>query len=278
MKLLRYGPAGQEKPGMLDADGNIRSLVGKIDDISGANLSTVKIAELKALDPASLEMVDGSARIGACLGQVTNLICIGLNFADHAAETGNPIPKTPVMFAKHTSTVTGPYDDIELINASERTDWEVELGVVIGQDCSKVSEEDAMDYVAGFFTANDVSERRLQKGEAGQWYHGKSPDNYAPIGPWVVTKDEVGDFNNLAMTCVISGTTRQNGNSKTMIFTVPQLVSYISQTTTLKAGDAILTGTPPGVGVGHNPMVFLKPGEEMVTSIEKLGEQRNKLV
>ena len=207
MKLLRYGPVGQEKPGMLDADGNIRSLVGKIDDVSGANLSAAKIAELQALDPSSLELVDGSVRVGSCLGDITNLICIGLNFADHAAETGNPIPKTPVMFAKHTSTVTGPNDDIPLINGSDRSDWEVELGVVIGENCTKVSEEDAMDYVAGFFTANDVSERRLQKGEAGQWYHGKSPDNYAPIGPWVVTKDEVGDFNNLGMQCVISGTT-----------------------------------------------------------------------
>lgn len=263
---------------MLDANGDIRSLAGHIDDISGANLSNEKLAELADLDTSKLELVSSDARIGACLGSVTNLICIGLNYADHAAETGNPIPETPVLFCKHTSTITGPFDDVKLVDRSTRTDWEVELGVVIGKDARDVSEADAMDHVAGFFLGNDVSERRLQKGQAGQWYHGKSPDCYAPIGPWVVTRDEVSDFRNLSMTCDVNGKRFQNGNTKTMIFSVPELIAYLSKTTTLKAGDAILTGTPPGVGVGCKPMVFLQSGDEMVLTIDGLGEQRTRLI
>ncbi len=279
MKLLRYGPKGQEKPGMLDASGTLRDLSGVIADIDGTTIGADGLAKLGGLDPASLPAVSGSPRLGACVGKVGKFICIGLNYADHAAESGLDVPPEPVIFMKCTSAICGPNDDVEIPRTSEKTDWEVELGVVIGKHAKYVDEKDAMDHVAGYCVINDVSERAFQAERAGQWTKGKSHDTFGPIGPWLVTKDEVADPQNLKMWLEVDGHRYQDGSTRTMVYKVPHLVSYLSQFMSLQPGDIISTGTPPGVGLGIKPTpVYLKPGQTMHLGIEGLGEQTQKTV
>ncbi|MEQ9330625.1 fumarylacetoacetate hydrolase family protein [Thalassobaculum sp.] len=279
MKLLRYGPRGQEKPGVLDASGAIRDLSGVISDLDSATLAGGDLAKLKGVDPASLPKVDGSPRIGACVGGIGKVICIGLNYSDHAAETGAAIPKEPIVFLKATSAVQGPNDDVRIPRTSKKTDWEVELGVIIGKTAKYVSEADALSHVAGYCVANDVSEREFQAERGGQWTKGKSCDTFGPIGPWFVTADEVADPQDLDMFCDVNGKRMQTGNTKTMIFPVKHIIHYLSQMMSLHPGDVIMTGTPPGVGLGIKPTpVFLKPGDEMHLGIAGLGEQTQKLV
>ena len=275
MKLVRYGTTGQEKPGMIDADGTLRDLSAHVADITGATLGDNSIAKLRALDPATLPTVDGNPRMGACVGDIGKFMCIGLNYADHAAETGADIPEHPILFMKANSAITGPNDDVVMPRGSATTDWEVELGVVIGEAAKYVSEEDALDYVAGYCLCNDVSERHFQASLAGQWTKGKSCDTFGPTGPWLVTRDEVEDPQNLDMWLDVNGKRMQTGNTKTMIFTVAQVISHLSQLFTLHPGDVISTGTPPGVGMGIKPEpVYLKDGDVMELSIQGLGMQR----
>ena len=275
MKLVRYGAADQEKPGMIDADGTLRDLSAHVADITGATLGDENIAKLRALDPATLSAVEGNPRIGACIGDIGKFMCIGLNFADHAAETGADIPEHPILFMKANSAITGPNDDVVMPRGSATTDWEVELGVVIGKAAKYVSEEDALDYVAGYCLCNDVSERHFQTSLTGQWTKGKSCDTFGPTGPWLVTRDEVEDPQNLDMWLDVNGKRMQSGNTKTMIFTVAQVISHLSQLFTLHPGDVISTGTPPGVGMGMKPEpVYLKDGDVMELSIQGLGVQR----
>ena len=279
MKLLRYGPVGQEKPGVLDAAGNLRDLSGVVDDIAGDVLSPAGLAKLKALDPASLPLVAGTPRIGPCVGRVGKFIAVGLNYTDHAIETNSPIPKEPILFMKATSCIVGPNDTVVIPKKSVKTDWEVELGIVIGSKASYVSEEEALDHVAGYCVVNDVSEREFQIERGGTWDKGKCCDTFGPMGPWLVTQDEIADVQALDMFLDVSGTRRQTGSTKTMIFGVKHLVHYISQFMSLLPGDVITTGTPPGVGLGIKPSpVFLKPGDEMHLGIQGLGEQRQKVV
>jgi 2-keto-4-pentenoate hydratase/2-oxohepta-3-ene-1,7-dioic acid hydratase in catechol pathway len=278
MKLLRYGPKGQEKPGMLDADGRIRSLAAVVPDIDGAAIGPEGLARLQGLDPASLPPVEGSPRLGACVARVGKFICIGLNYADHAAESGMAVPPEPVIFMKATSAVWGPNDDVEIPRGSEKTDWEVELGVVIGRPAKYVGESQAMDHVAGYCVVNDVSERAFQAERAGQWTKGKSHDTFGPIGPWLVTKDEAPDPQNLALWLEVDGRRCQDGSTRTMVYQVPFLVSYLSQFMSPQPGDIISTGTPPGVGMGMKPPVFLKPGQIMRLGIAGLGEQQQRTV
>lgn len=279
MKLLRYGPLGQEKPGMLDGAGTIRDLSGVIGDVDPSTVGGASLAKLAALDPASLPAVSGDPRLGACVGNIGKMICIGLNYSDHAAETGATPPPEPIIFMKSNSAICGPNDDTRIPRTSEKTDWEVELGFVIGKEAKYVSEADAMDHVAGYCIVNDVSERSFQAERSGQWTKGKSCDTFGPTGPWLVTKDEVPDPQNLAMTCAVNGKLYQNGNTSTMIFGVRFLVHYLSQFFTLHPGDVISTGTPPGVGLGVKPNpVFLKAGDEVHLTIEGLGEQTQKCV
>jgi ureidoglycolate lyase len=279
MKLLRHGPKGQEKPGMLDASGTIRDLSGVIGDIDGTTIGAESLARLAGLDPATLPAVSGNPRLGACVGHVGKFICIGLNYADHAAESGMAVPPEPVIFMKCTSAICGPNDDVEIPRTSEKTDWEVELGVVIGKHTKYVAEKDAMDHVAGYCVINDVSERAFQAERAGQWTKGKSHDTFGPIGPWLVTKDEVADPQNLKMWLEVDGHRYQDGSTATMVYKVPHLVSYLSQFMSLQPGDIISTGTPPGVGMGVKPNpVYLKPGQTMRLGIEGLGEQTQKTV
>jgi 2-keto-4-pentenoate hydratase/2-oxohepta-3-ene-1,7-dioic acid hydratase in catechol pathway len=273
MKLLRYGPAGQEKPGLLDAAGAIRDLSGVVPDIAGEALSPAGLARLKGIDPSTLPVVSGNPRLGPCISGVGKFICIGLNYSDHAAETGNPIPSEPIIFMKATSAITGPNDDVIIPKNSTKTDWEVELGVVIGSVARYVEEKDALDYVAGYCVVNDVSERAFQIERQGQWTKGKSADSFGPIGPWLVTADEVPDPQNLAMFLEVNGHRFQNGSTKTMIYGVRHLVSYLSHFMSLQPGDIISTGTPPGVGMGQKPQVYLKPGDKMRLGIAGLGEQ-----
>lgn len=273
MKLLRYGPAGKEKPGMLDATGTIRDLSGTVPDIGGGVLAPAGLAKLRSLDPVSLPAVSGSPRLGPCVGRVGKFICIGLNYSDHAAETGNPIPSEPIIFMKATSAITGPDDDVIIPKHSTKTDWEVELGVVIGKEARYVEEKDALEHVAGYCVINDVSERAFQIERQGQWTKGKSADSFGPIGPWMVTADEVPDPQNLTMFLEVNGHRYQNGSTRTMIYGVRHLVSYLSQFMSLQPGDIISTGTPPGVGMGQKPQVYLKPGDRMRLGIEGLGEQ-----
>jgi 2,4-diketo-3-deoxy-L-fuconate hydrolase len=275
MKLLRYGPKGAEKPGLLDAEGNIRDLSGHVADITGAQLSPASLKALAAIDPASLPLVEGSPRYGVPVNGVSKFIAVGLNFADHAAESNLPIPAEPVLFTKAVSCLTGPNDNVMIPRGSEKTDWEVELGVVIGSRASYVSEAEALDYVAGYVLINDVSERAFQIERGGTWDKGKGCDTFGPVGPWMVTSDEVGDPQALGMWLDINGQRKQDGSSKTMIFPISKLVSYISEFMTLEPGDLITTGTPPGVGMGQKPEpVYLKAGDEIRLGIEKLGEQR----
>jgi 2-keto-4-pentenoate hydratase/2-oxohepta-3-ene-1,7-dioic acid hydratase in catechol pathway len=278
MKLLRYGPVGQEKPGLLDADGVIRDLSGVIADVNGANIGEDTLAKLRALDVNTLPKVDGSPRIGACVGNIGKFVCIGLNYADHAAESGMAIPAEPVVFNKWTSAVVGPNDDVRIPRDSLKTDWEVELGVVIGKAASYVSEADALSYVAGYCVINDVSEREYQIERGGTWDKGKGCDTFGPIGPWLVTADEAGDPQNLRMWLEVDGKRYQDGSTTTMIFTVAQIVAYLSRFMTLYPGDVISTGTPPGVGMGQKPPVYLRAGQVMRLGIEGLGEQEQRVV
>lgn len=278
MKFLRYGPKGQEKPGLLDADGAVRDLSGILPDLAGAALLPEKLAEISAMDVQALPAVTGvpqqDLRLGPCVAGIGKFICIGLNFADHAAETGLAIPKEPVIFNKWTSAVVGPDDDVQIPRGSVKTDWEVELGVVIGKAGSYIDEADALSHVAGFCVVNDVSEREFQIEREGTWDKGKGCDTFGPTGPWLVTPDEVGDFDNLAMWCDVDGKRFQNGTTATMVYKVPFLISYCSRFMSLQPGDVISTGTPPGVGMGQTPPVYLKGGEVMELGIEKLGTQR----
>jgi len=279
MKLLRYGPAGQEKPGILDAVGAIRDLSGVIPDITGDVLSPAALAKIAALDVNSLPKVAGNPRIGSPVTGMKNLICIGLNYADHAAETGAPIPKEPIVFLKSLNALQGPNDDVVIPRGSVKTDYEVELCIIIGTRAKYVSEDQALDYVAGYAVGNDVSEREWQAERGGAWDKGKGFDTFGPLGPWLVTKDEIPDPQNLAMYCDVDGVREQNGSTKTMIFGVKQIVAYVSQCITLNPGDVIFTGTPPGVGLGKKPTpIFLKAGQTMKLGIAGLGEQTQKLV
>jgi ureidoglycolate lyase len=279
MKLVRHGNPGQEKPGLVDDAGTIRDLSAHVDDIAGQVLTPEGLARIAALDPASLPAVEGPGRFGPCVGRVGKFICIGLNYADHAAETGAKIPEEPILFMKATSAITGPNDPVIIPRGSKKTDWEVELGIIIGKEARYVSEADAMEHVAGYCVVNDVSERAFQNERGGQWTKGKSADSFGPIGPWLVTRDEVADPQDLKMWLSVDGEMRQNGSSRTMIFGVRTLVSYISQFMSLQPGDIISTGTPPGVGMGIKPEpVYLKPGQEIRLGIEGLGEQRQTTV
>ena len=278
MKLLRFGPVGQERPGMLDANGKIRDLTGIVADISGETISPAGLAKLAAIDPSTLPGVHGEPRIGPCVAQVSKFVCVGLNYSDHAAETGSPIPTEPILFHKATSCIVGPNDDVMLPKDSVKTDWEVELGIVIGSRARYVEESAAMEHIAGFCVINDVSEREFQIERQGQWTKGKGCDTFGPIGPWLVTPDEVPNLAALAMSCDVNGERRQSGSTRTMIFNVPFIVSYISRFMTLLPGDVIATGTPPGVGLGMKPPTFLKAGDEIRLSIEGLGEQRQTVV
>ncbi len=278
MKLLRYGPKGQEKPGMLDAEGRIRDLSGAIADLAGDALSPESLARLRMLDPAALPLVEGTPRIGACVGRVGKFICIGLNYADHAAETGVAIPAEPVIFNKWTSAVCGPDDDIEIPRGSLKTDWEVELGVVIGKPGRYIDEADAMDHVAGYFVVNDVSERAFQLEGTGTWDKGKGCDTFGPIGPWLVTADEIADPHALRIWLEVDGHRHQDSNTDQMVYRIPHLVSYLSRFMSLQAGDVISTGTPPGVGLGLKPPVYLRAGQKMRLGIDGLGEQNQRTV
>jgi ureidoglycolate lyase len=279
VKLLRYGPKGREKPGLLDKDGKIRDLSGHVPDIAGTALLPDSLKKLAALNPAELPLASGDLRIGPCVGKIGKFVCIGLNYADHAAETGAPIPKEPIIFMKATSAVVGPNDEVEIPKGAQKTDWEVELGVVIGKNAKYVPENHAMDYVAGYCVVNDVSEREFQIERGGQWDKGKGCDTFGPTGPWLVTKDEVPDPHNLAMWLEVDGHRYQNGSTRTMIFNVPKLVSYLSHFMSLQPGDVISTGTPPGVGMGQKPdPIYLKAGQTMRLGIAGLGEQQQKLV
>ncbi len=279
MKLLRYGNPGQEQPGILDSAGKIRSLKGVVDDIAGDALSGASLDKLRKVDLASLPLVESSVRIGPCVGRVGKLMAIGLNYAEHAAETGAKIPEEPVLFMKATSCIVGPNDDIRIPRNSKKTDWEVELGVVIGTAAKYVSEADALNYVAGYCTVHDVSEREFQLERGGTWDKGKGCDTFGPIGPWLVTKDEVPDPQNLPLWLEVDGERRQNGNTKTMIFPVKKIVSYLSQFMTLHPGDVITTGTPSGVGMSRKPeAIFLRPGQTVRLGVEGLGEQQQKVV
>ena len=276
MKLVRFGPEGQEKPGLVDGDGRIRDLSAVVDDIAGATLGDETIAKLRALDAASLPLAPEGARIGACVGKVGNFIAVGLNYADHAAESGMAVPSEPIIFNKAPSCVVGPDDTVLIPPGSEKTDWEVELAVVIGKRASYVSEADALDYVAGYCVCNDVSERAYQIERGGQWMKGKGCPTFGPIGPWLVTRDAV-DTSDLAMQLSVNGERVQDGSSSTMVFKVPFLVHYISQFMILEPGDVITTGTPPGVGMGMKPPRYLKPGDTMEVTIAGLGTQRQKV-
>ena len=278
MKLLRYGRAGHEKPGLLDTGGSIRDLSGVIGDIAGEALSPEMIAKLGALDTAKLPPVPADVRLGACVGRVGKFICIGLNFSDHAAESNLPVPAEPVVFGKWTSAIVGPNDDIEIPRGAQKTDWEVELGVVIGRHGRYIPESEALSHVAGYCVIHDVSEREFQLERGGTWDKGKGCDTFGPLGPWLVTKDEIADPHALAMWLEVDGKRYQNGNSSNMIFRIPKLISYLSTMMSLQSGDVISTGTPAGVGMGQKPPVYLQNGNVVRLGIDGLGEQRQNVM
>jgi 2-keto-4-pentenoate hydratase/2-oxohepta-3-ene-1,7-dioic acid hydratase in catechol pathway len=279
MKLLRFGDAGEEQWGVLDADGGIRNLADALVGVTGDELSPDWLAQLQKFDPATLPILKTERRIGPPIRRPLNFVCVGLNYADHAAETGGKIPKEPILFLKSLSAFSGPYDDIKIPRGSKKTDWEVELGVVIGTRASYVSEAEAMDYVAGYCTVNDVSEREYQSERAGTWDKGKGCETFGPVGPYLVTKDEVPDPQNLDLWTFVDGKRMQHGNTSTMVYGVKQLVSYVSQFFVLHPGDIIATGTPPGVGLGIKPEpIFLKPGQVLKVGVQGLGEQKYKTV
>ncbi|MGR9248523.1 MULTISPECIES: fumarylacetoacetate hydrolase family protein [Rhizobium] len=277
MKLMRVGEAGSEKPALLDADGKIRDLSGHVVDIGGEAIGPAGLAKIAAIDPKSLPEI-APGRIGACVAGTGKFICIGLNYSDHAAETGATVPPEPIIFMKATSAIVGPNDNVIIPRGSEKTDWEVELGVVIGKTAKYVTEAEALDYVAGYCVSNDVSERAFQTERSGQWTKGKSCDTFGPIGPWLVTKDEIPQPQNLGMWLTVNGQKMQNGSSKTMVYGVAFLVSYLSQFMSLHAGDVISTGTPPGVGMGLKPPRYLKAGDVVELGIEGLGTQKQTFV
>jgi 2-keto-4-pentenoate hydratase/2-oxohepta-3-ene-1,7-dioic acid hydratase in catechol pathway len=278
MKLLRHGGAGAERPGMLHTDGTMRDLSGVVPDIAGGVLSDAGLAAIRAADPATLPVVPAGTRLGPCVGGTGKFICIGLNYSDHAAETGAKVPPEPIIFMKATSAICGPNDPIIIPRSSEKTDWEVELGVIIGTKAKYVTEDEALAHVAGYAVINDVSERAFQTERSGQWTKGKSCDNFGQIGPWLVTRDDVPDPQNLGMWLTLNGATMQDGSTRTMVYGVAFLVSYLSQFFTLHPGDVISTGTPPGVGLGMKPPRFLKPGEVVELGIEGLGQQRQDVI
>ncbi len=278
MKLLRYGPPGQEKPGLLDGEGAIRDLSGEVEDIAGEALLPGAIERLKALDPAALPKVDGGPRLGPCIGRVGKFPAIGLNYSDHAAESGLPVPEEPIIFMKATSSICGPNDDTVIPRGSTKLDYEVELGIVIGTPGKYIDEADAAGHIAGYCVVNDISERAFQIDGTGQWVKGKSADSFGPIGPWLVTPDEVPDPQNLDIWLEVDGARRQDGNTRTMIFSAHFLVSYVSRYMSLQTGDVITTGTPPGVGLGMTPPGFLSPGQRVRLGIAGLGEQQQLVV
>ncbi len=278
MKLVRFGASGHEKPGLLDADGNIRDVSGVISDVAGEALGSASLAKLKAVDPKSLPLIPAGQRIGPCVGKVGNFIAIGLNYADHAAETGAAIPAEPIVFNKAPSCIVGPNDDVVIPRGSVKTDWEVELAIVIGNRASYVGVNDALEFVAGYCVCNDVSEREYQLERGGTWTKGKGCPTFGPLGPWLVTKDEIPDPQNLSMFLDVNGERRQKGSTRTMIFNVAKIVSYVSHFMILEPGDVITTGTPPGVGMGMIPQQYLKPGDTMRLGIEGLGEQNQRVV
>jgi 2-keto-4-pentenoate hydratase/2-oxohepta-3-ene-1,7-dioic acid hydratase in catechol pathway len=278
MKLLRYGSVGNEKPGLLDQDGSIRDLSSVINDIDGETLSPRSIEQLSGIEPESLPTVPDEPRLGTCVGNIGKLVCIGLNYSDHAKESGMAIPTEPIVFMKAISAISGPNDNIELIRESEKTDWEVELGIVIGSHTKYVTEDDALDHVAGYCVVNDISERHWQLERQGNWTKGKSGDTYGPVGPWMVTRDEVSDPQALDLWLDVNGQRMQDGNTETMIFSVKTIVSYLSQCMSLQPGDVIATGTPPGVGQSMNPPVFLKAGDTVQTCVAGLGIQNQTVV
>jgi 2-keto-4-pentenoate hydratase/2-oxohepta-3-ene-1,7-dioic acid hydratase in catechol pathway len=278
MKLLRYGPKGKEKPGLLDDEGRIRDLSSLIDDITGETISPKSLARIRKAKPESLPVVRGKPRIGACIANPQKFIAIGLNYSDHAAEAGLQVPPEPVVFTKQVSCLSGPYDDVTIPPKSKKSDWEVELGVIIGTRAKNIAKRDALKHVAGYCTINDLSEREFQAERAGQWTKGKSYDTFGPVGPWLVTPDEVPDPQKLGMWLDLNGKRVQNGSTATMVFGVAHIVAYLSQFFTLLPGDIITTGTPPGVGMGMKPQRFLKPGDVMRLGIDGLGEQEQKVV
>jgi 2-keto-4-pentenoate hydratase/2-oxohepta-3-ene-1,7-dioic acid hydratase in catechol pathway len=278
MKLLRYGESGQERPGMIDSSGEIHDLSGILPDLSSEYLSADSLDRLRQLDPASLPLIDGTPRVGPCVGKVGKFVCIGLNYSDHAAESGMAVPAEPVLFMKATSAICGPNDDVIIPRGSTKSDWEVELGVVIGKEAKYVALHDALSHVAGYCVVNDLSERAFQLEGTGQWVKGKSADTFGPIGPWLVTPDEVPDPQNLDMWLEVDGHRYQNGNTRTMVFGVAYLVSYLSRFMSLQPGDIISTGTPPGVGLGQKPPVYLRPGNTIKLGIEGLGQQTQQVV
>ena len=278
MKLVRYGAKGKEKPGLLDKEGRLRDLSSVIPDISGETISPKSLSRLKKIKPESLPLVRGKPRIGACIANPQKFIAIGLNYSDHAAESGLAVPKEPVVFTKQVSCVSGPFDDVTIPPKSKKSDWEVELGVIIGTKAKNIKKADALKYVAGYCTINDLSEREFQAERSGQWTKGKSYDTFGPIGPWLVTADEVKDPQKLHMWLDLNGKRVQDGSTSTMVFGVAHIVAYLSQFFTLMPGDIITTGTPPGVGMGMKPQRFLKPGDTMRLGIEGLGEQGQKVV
>lgn len=278
MKLLRHGAPGAEKPGLLDDEGRIRDLSAVIADIAGEAITPEGLQRLRALDVSTLPLVDGPPRLGPCVGQVGKFVCIGLNYSDHAAETGAQVPAEPVIFNKWTSAICGPDDDVQIPRGSHKTDWEVELGVVIGRGGRYIAEADAMEHVAGYCVINDVSEREFQLEGTGTWDKGKGCDTFGPLGPWLVTADEIPDPHALGLWLEVDGHRYQDGNTRTMVFQVPFLISYLSRFMSLQPGDVISTGTPPGVGLGQKPPVYLRPGQVMRLGIDGLGEQRQKVV
>jgi len=279
MRLVRYGDAGLEKPGMIDADGALRDLSAQIDDVHGHTLQPDVLAKLQSLNPDALPLVEGSPRLGACVGNVGKFICIGLNYHDHARETGNPVPEHPIVFMKATSAINGPFDDVVIPRGSTHTDWEIELGVVIGKKAKYVDIDTALDHVAGYCAINDVSERYYQTKLTGQWTKGKSCDTFGPMGPWLVTADEIANPQDLAMTMDINGQRMQSGHTGDMIFSVAEIIAHLSGLMSLHPGDVIATGTPAGVGSGKKPKpVFLRPGDEMSGGIEGLGQQSQTVV
>ncbi|MGN6224020.1 fumarylacetoacetate hydrolase family protein [Pseudoxanthomonas sp.] len=278
MKLLRHGAPGAEKPGLLDGEGRIRDLSSVIPDIAGEAITPEGLQRLRALDVSALPLVDGAPRLGPCVGRVGKFVCIGLNYSDHAAETGAQVPAEPVIFNKWTSAICGPDDDVRIPRGSHKTDWEVELGVVIGRGGRYIAEADALDHVAGYCVINDVSERAFQLEGTGTWDKGKGCDTFGPLGPWLVTADEIADPHALGLWLEVDGHRYQDGNTRTMVFQVPFLISYLSRFMSLQPGDVISTGTPPGVGLGQKPPVYLRPGQVMRLGIDGLGEQRQKVV
>ncbi|ALS93388.1 fumarylacetoacetate hydrolase family protein [Xanthomonas oryzae] len=278
MKLVRVGAEGHERPGLIDSEGRIRDLSGVIDDVAGQHITNAGLEKLRALDVATLPLIEGDVRYGAAVGRIGKFICVGLNYADHAAESGMEVPKMPILFMKATTAVCGPNDTVIIPRGSVKSDWEVELGVVIGDVARDVSVDEALNHVAGYAVINDLSEREFQLEHGGQWVKGKSADTFGPIGPWLVTRDEIADPQNLSMWLEVNGHRYQNGSTRTMVFGVAELVSHISRYMTLMPGDVISTGTPPGVGLGQKPPVYLKPGDVMELEIEGLGRQRQPVV